>query len=1214
MANRFNIKFTIQAVDKFTTTMKRLERQLNSIQRKADDFDLTMKSDVELNTDEAFDRLAALEERAEALNKQVNRKKKVDIDVGPAKRNVEVLERGLMVIGDNFVAKTKEMGESLRNELVLRDKFEIEADFSPVIREAQRTRRYMGEVYRSQPLMIETTMDVDTAAATSKVSAWRRMMSAMKALTVKVDVDKSSMTRAEARLWVLERLKQRVGRPVVIDILVGDYMKFRRAMDRIATTGRNVGEIVTNTFMGLATTFSTTLIPIIAKMAGDIGSVGVAVGTTAGASMGLVSAFFGAGAAAGGFAAVAIPSLTKVFDKASEISDLEMKIADAKAQGDIEKANELIAEMDRIFKGMNESQLAAHTSLTSFKDTYGALVSSMEPGVMTAFSGALDAISTTLQKATPMISASVDAVNRLMDALNRNLESEDVQAFFEYLNNYGAAALEVISKSMGNFLVGIMNLMAAFAPLSVSMQGGFLAMSEGFRQWTASLAGSEKFREFTDYVKANWPKIKSIFGDAIMGIIALFTAFAPYAADWMSSLQGMMSSFRTFAEGLGQNQQFQAFIGYIRDNAPQVTRMIGDLIEFLVALGVALAPVGAVMVRVASNILEFATNVLQANPELGKLMGWILTLSGGFFTLLPIGIAIVSFFRSFWTIIMTIVPALISFGKYIFGLITSMTKLKGAFTTVRIVMMMLGGPITALIGFLLLLVPVFIHLWQTSESFRTKITEVFNTVKNVVMQAVNAVVTFVMDVWGRLVAFWTENGEMIKQATSNVWNVIVTVITTVMNAIAAVIKFVWPAVLSIITGVWENIKGVISGALDIIMGLVKTFAGLFTGNWSAMWEGIKQVFSGAWEFLINAVQLLLWGRLLKGLAGFAGTFRGGITKLWSGAKTIFTNGVNAVKNFFVNGFNAMKAQGSAIMNAIRNVISNVFNAIVTAVRTRTNNAKTAAVNAFNTMRNSVSSAVSALKSRVTTFFSNILTAVRTKVQSAKSAATNAFNSMKSSVSSIVSNILSTIRSKFESIVNAAKTKMEAAKSAVMTAWNSVMSFLRGIDLFSIGAQIIQGLINGIKSMAGSLVKSAKGVVGDAIEGAKNLLKIKSPSRVFYSMGEYTMMGMENGIVKRGNKVVDAVTNVADKMTRAFNPQLEATASLANSSSYNGYTTAASQYAKANATQAAERRENSRTRVEVPVYLNGREIARASNDEQKRMNQRAEARKRKFSGE
>ena len=51
-------------------------------------------------------------------------------------------------------------------------------------------------------------------------------------------------------------------------------------------------------------------------------------------------------------------------------------------------------------------------------------------------------------------------------------------------------------------------------------------------------------------------------------------------------------------------------------------------------------------------------------------------------------------------------------------------------------------------------------------------------------------------------------------------------------------------------------------------------------------------------------------------------------------------------------------------------------------------------------------------------------------------------------------------------------------------------------LGNIGSNIIQGLVNGVTGAAGRLIDAVRGAVGSAIEGAKNLLGIKSPSRVF----------------------------------------------------------------------------------------------------------------------
>jgi phage-related protein len=80
--------------------------------------------------------------------------------------------------------------------------------------------------------------------------------------------------------------------------------------------------------------------------------------------------------------------------------------------------------------------------------------------------------------------------------------------------------------------------------------------------------------------------------------------------------------------------------------------------------------------------------------------------------------------------------------------------------------------------------------------------------------------------------------------------------------------------------------------------------------------------------------------------------------------------------------------------------------------------------------------------------------------------------------------------------------------------DAVLNILGGINLFKIGTEMIQGLINGVGSMAGSLVDKVKGAVSDAVQGAKNLLGIKSPSRVFMEIGVNTAKGMIEGMASQ----------------------------------------------------------------------------------------------------
>ena len=57
------------------------------------------------------------------------------------------------------------------------------------------------------------------------------------------------------------------------------------------------------------------------------------------------------------------------------------------------------------------------------------------------------------------------------------------------------------------------------------------------------------------------------------------------------------------------------------------------------------------------------------------------------------------------------------------------------------------------------------------------------------------------------------------------------------------------------------------------------------------------------------------------------------------------------------------------------------------------------------------------------------------------------------------------------------------------------------------------LFRSLRSMVGSVISAVTGPIGDAIQGAKNLLGIHSPSRVFEEIGVNTALGFEKGIVK-----------------------------------------------------------------------------------------------------
>ena len=102
------------------------------------------------------------------------------------------------------------------------------------------------------------------------------------------------------------------------------------------------------------------------------------------------------------------------------------------------------------------------------------------------------------------------------------------------------------------------------------------------------------------------------------------------------------------------------------------------------------------------------------------------------------------------------------------------------------------------------------------------------------------------------------------------------------------------------------------------------------------------------------------------------------------------------------------------------------------------------------------------------------------------------------------------------ISNVASWVGEMASNAINAASQFASNLINGLasipgQVASIGSNIIQGLVNGVTGAAGKLIGAVKGAVGDAIEGAKNLLGIHSPSRVFREIGQFTMQGAALGV-------------------------------------------------------------------------------------------------------
>lgn len=135
-----------------------------------------------------------------------------------------------------------------------------------------------------------------------------------------------------------------------------------------------------------------------------------------------------------------------------------------------------------------------------------------------------------------------------------------------------------------------------------------------------------------------------------------------------------------------------------------------------------------------------------------------------------------------------------------------------------------------------------------------------------------------------------------------------------------------------------------------------------------------------------------------------------------------------------------------------------------------------------------------------------------------------WDEIKAKGAAIWQSIKDTISNKVEAAKQALIDKWSAAKTATVNKFNeiktAITTALRELPskMLQIGKDIVQGLINGIKSGVSGVTTAIGNMASSAIAKAKSVLDIRSPSRKMKKVGEQTAEGMAVGI-KKGAKAV-----------------------------------------------------------------------------------------------
>lgn len=504
--------------------------------------------------------------------------------------------------------------------------------------------------------------------------------------------------------------------------------------------------------------------------------------------------------------------------------------------------------------------------------------------------------------------------------------------------------------------------------------------------------------------------------------------------------------------------------------AKRLDNFNGKLEAFKGSVETAAIGVGTALLPAATSLVEQLAQMANWFSSLNPaIQGWSVGLTGGVAALLLITGKIIS---------------LIAWGQRM-QIMLAGTRLAFLGTWAAAL-----GPIALVIIAIAAVVAIIILLWKKSETFRTIVLAVWGAIKAAALAVAHwfagPFVNFFKSAFDAIVGFFSGAGDFFQDT----WNAIKNAFLTGVSAIINFIKSYWPIIITILLGplgliialvvkFWDQIKGFFTDFAAGVLAIWNAFWGMFGPAVKAVFELILAIIELAWV-LIKGVVLLQLMAIQAVIMAVFNQVKAFIQTVWAGIKAVISAAIGFIVAVVRNQFNAIRAVVSAVMNAIRAVIAAVWGAIGGTVM-----------------------------------------AALGRIKSAVSAAWNAVKSVTSSV-------------------------WGALKGIVSRALNSVLSFVKSIQgkivdvfsdagswLFDAGVKIIQGMLDGIRSMA----NAAKDAVESVINGAKSLLPgspvKEGPLRVLNT----------NGPRNPGHKIIDMVASgmmanrhaMADAMSWATAP-------------------------------------------------------------------------------
>lgn len=344
-----------------------------------------------------------------------------------------------------------------------------------------------------------------------------------------------------------------------------------------------------------------------------------------------------------------------------------------------------------------------------------------------------------------------------------------------------------------------------------------------------------------------------------------------------------------------------------------------------------------------------------------------------------------------------------------------------------------------------------------------------------------------------------------------------------------------------VAGWWANLTSSVSGASGVLAGIqpvVEGIAGWFTGSLMPAIEGLV----GSFQERFAVIQEIV-GEFAAGLWTHIEPLMPQFEAVFTTVGEIVTTAVDLVTEVWDQGTAFLLAAWEIVGGPITDTVGGIMSAVMGIIGP-----------AMDTIKSIIKTVLAIIQGDWRGAWDGVKGILDGAWRLIKSIVTGAIDVVKS----VISGALGIIRNLWSSAWDGIKSTLDGAwtniKSAVSRGIDDVVNWFTGLPgritgaisglgnkLYNVGKDILQGLINGVKAMAGRVVDSVKGVIDGAIGGAKRLLGIASPSKVFKQFGLDTGAGFVAGLTGQASAVSRAGRQLVGAAVPTNLPTIDITA-------------------------------------------------------------------------